>query len=480
MGESSLKEQTAKGLFWGGLSNGIQQVVSLLIGIVLMKLLSLSDYGMVGLLAIFTGIASVIQESGFTAALTNRKTIVHKDYNAVFWFNLLVSLSLYLILFFCAPFIADFYNEPKLTNLSRVVFLSLLFGSLGIAHNAILFKKLMVKQRAIIDIVSLSLSGIAAVILALKGQGYWALVANQLIYIFCGTVLRWYFSKWKPTLDWDFSPIREMFGFSIKLLISNIFTQIQVNIFSVLLGRFYTKADVGIFSQGAKWANMGTTFIRGMINGVAQPVFAITNQEVERQAQIFRKTIRFIAFISFPFMMGIAFISQEFILMIDSKWLPSVPILQIYCFWGILASIQLLYSQFIISCGKSDLYFWNTILSGLLQIIAAVVSLPFGIYYLALSALITSLIYTLIWHWFVSRIIPIRLWDLLKDCMPYALVTIGSFGLTWIVTYKIEIVSLRMLLKILLTATCYILAMWYGRSVIFKESISFILKQRKK
>ena len=154
MAEQTLKEKTAKGLFWGGLSNGVQQLLNALFGLVLARVLDASDYGMVGMLAIFSAIASTIQESGFTAALTNQKEIKHEDYNAVFWFSSLTGVLFYLILFFCAPLIAQFYDKPELIGLSRIVFLSFLFGGFGIASNAYMFKMLMVKEKAKIDIIS--------------------------------------------------------------------------------------------------------------------------------------------------------------------------------------------------------------------------------------------------------------------------------------------------------------------------------------
>ena len=176
MAEQTLKEKTAKGLFWGGLSNGVQQVLNALFGLILARVLDASDYGMVGMLAIFSAIASTIQESGFTAALTNQKEIKHEDYNAVFWFSSLTGVLFYLILFFCAPLIAEFYDKPELIGLSRIVFLGFLFGGFGIASNAYLFKTLMVKERAKIDIVSLICSGFIGVTLALNGFAYYGLV----------------------------------------------------------------------------------------------------------------------------------------------------------------------------------------------------------------------------------------------------------------------------------------------------------------
>ena len=170
--EQSLKDKTAKGLFWGGFSNGIQQLLNLVFGIFIARLLTPSDYGMVGMLAIFSLIAGSIQESGFTAALVNKKEVTHKDYNAVFWFNIITSLCLYLVLFLCAPLIAYFYKVPELTPLARYSFTGFFIASLGISHSAYLKRNLMVKQQAMSSVIGLTVSGIAGVTLAYLGFSY--------------------------------------------------------------------------------------------------------------------------------------------------------------------------------------------------------------------------------------------------------------------------------------------------------------------
>lgn len=175
MEESSLKEKTAKGLFWGGFSNGMQQLLNLFFGIFLARLLSPSDYGLVGMLTIFTLIAGSLQESGFISAITNRRDVTSNDYNAVFWFSILVSVSVYVLLFFCAPLIARFYDEPRLIPLSRFIFLCFVLSSTATAHSAYLFRNLMVKKRTIAQLSALAVSGTVGVTAAYNGLAYWGL-----------------------------------------------------------------------------------------------------------------------------------------------------------------------------------------------------------------------------------------------------------------------------------------------------------------
>ena len=235
MSEQSLKEKTAKGLLWGGISNGAQQLLNLFFGIFLARLLTPADYGMVGMLSIFSLIAASIQESGFISALINKKDIKHEDYNAVFWFSILTSLCLYTILFFCAPLIAKFFNQPELTALARYSFLSFVIASTGIVHNAYMYKYLMVKQRAIATITALIISGIIGVTLAYNNFSYWGIATQNITYLFVITICSWFFSSWRPTLHLSFMPLRGMIAFSSKMLATNIFNHLNNNIFSCIL-----------------------------------------------------------------------------------------------------------------------------------------------------------------------------------------------------------------------------------------------------
>ena len=199
MTETSLKDKTAKGLFWGGVSNGVQQLLNLLFGIFLARLLTPADYGMVGMLTIFSALASILQEGGFISALTNRKETVHKDYNAVFWFSLLTGVGLYTLLYIGAPLIADFYRQPELTGLARLSFLSFLISSTNIAPRAFLFKHLKNRENAIISFCSLALSGIVGITLAYNGFAYWGIAIQTITYTTSVTALSYHFSGWRPS-----------------------------------------------------------------------------------------------------------------------------------------------------------------------------------------------------------------------------------------------------------------------------------------
>ena len=473
---SSLKHKTATGLFWGGFSNGAQQLIGVAFGIFMMRILNQDEYGLYMMLAIFTAIASTIINSGFSVALTNKTDATHRDYNAVFWFTFFVGIFLYIVLFFAAPLIADFYNEPALVNLSRFLFISFFFGGIGTVSYTIMFKNLMVKQQAIIDTVSLLTATIVGISMAIKGFSYWALATQSVIQITLCSLLRFWIARWKPTFEFHFSPIKEMFSFSSKIFITYLFVQINNHMLSVIIGRIFNKDQVGIYSQGQKWANMGNQLISGMINSIAQPVLVQVNSDRERQTSVLRKMIRFGAFISFPMMLGLALVAKEFIVIIGGeKWLSSVPYLQIFCVWSAFAYLLSLFTNTVYTHGKSDIFMKITIITGVLQFIAVICMYRFGLFWMVTAYIGISFFALILWRQYVYRLIGLKIWYILKDITPYLIITLTCLFIAWITTKNIQNIYWLIVAKIAISAFLYIFVMKISSSVIFRESMEYLL-----
>ncbi|WP_102407625.1 lipopolysaccharide biosynthesis protein [Parabacteroides bouchesdurhonensis] len=479
MERDSLKHKTAQGLFWGGISNGFQQLLSLFFGIYFARLLSADDYGLIGMLAIFSGIAGTIINSGFFIALVNKKDAKYEDYNAVFWFTFFTGLICYSILFLLAPLIATFYDHSELKSLSRVVFISFFFSGIGVVPSAILYKELRVKTKAKIDILTLLIAGSIGVFLAIKGFSYWALATQSLIFIIGNALLTFFVVRWTPSFPIIFTPLKEMLPFSMKLLFTNIFQQINNNIFSVLLGRFYTAAETGYYTQGYKWMWMTRSVISGMIVNVAQPVLINVKEDKERELKIFRKIIRFTAFVSFPSLLGFGLVSSDFIqLTIGDKWLPCVPILQMLCVWASIDTFISLFQQLFFIRGRSDIYLWTNILLGVLQITVVIAMLNWGIYWMVLGSIFVYIGYFFIVFFCASKLIQFSLLDLLKDLTPYLLITVFTLVLSYFFTKEISNICLRFISRISIAIIIYIITMKLTNSTIFNEGVDFLFKRK--
>ena len=475
-----MKEKTARGLFWGGVSNSVQQLLNLFFGIFLARLLTPADYGMVGMLSIFSLIASTLQESGFTAALANKKDAGHSDYNAVFWFSTLMGLTLYVVLFFCAPLIAGFYHTPELTPLARYSFLGFLISSTGVAHYAVIFRNLKVKENAVVMLVALAVSGMVGVLMAWQGMAYWGIATQSIVYVCCVTALRWHYSGWRPTYHWDFRPLRGMLAFSSRLLVTNVFQHINYNLLSVVLGRFYAAREVGFFNQSNKWNYMGYSVIQGMVQGVAQPVLRQVDDDRKRQVRVFRKMLRFVAFVSFPCLLGLSLVAPELItIAITDKWARSAGLLRMLCVGSAFIPLQNLYSNLIVSRGRSDVYMWNVIAQGVVQVAVALTCYRLGMERMVMCYVAVNIGWTFVWHWMAWREIRLRLWDALRDTVPFLLIAAGTMTVTELaVTHVTQNLYASFIAKIALAVALYVGLMVACRVQTFREAWAYFTTKK--
>ncbi|MBQ8673515.1 MAG: oligosaccharide flippase family protein [Bacteroides sp.] len=479
--ESSLKEKTARGLFWGGFSNALQQLLNLFFGIFLARILTQEDYGMVGMLTIFSLLANTLQESGFIVALANKKQVEHRDYNAVFWCSLGISITLYALLFAAAPLIADFFDTPALTPLARYAFIGFLISSLGIAPSAWLFRNLKVKQRSMAAVIALILSGTTGILMTCNGFAYWGIATQNVVFVLVTTCCYWGFSSWRPTWHMDFSPLKSIYRFSVKILLTNAFTHLNNNLFSVILGRYYNAAAVGEYNQANKWNYMGHSLINGMVGSVAQPVLSQVNDERERQLHIFRKMLRFTAFVSFPAMLGLSLIAPQLItIAITERWIGSAHILQLLCIGGAFLPIATLYTNLILSKGRSEVYMWGTIAQGVLQLLVMWLLRHQGIRPMVITYVGINIAWIALWHHFVHKAIGLRALEALKDLLPFALTAALSMGASYLLTRQLTNIYLLLLARIVTAALLYALLMWLARAEVFRESMRFLLKRSKR
>lgn len=477
----SLKEKTAKGLFWGAMNSGTMQVLNLVFGIFLARMLSPHDYGIVGVLSIFSLIAGNLQSSGFTQGLTNIKQPTANDYNAVFWFNITVGAVCYAILFFAAPLIAWFFHSTELVDLSRFVFLGFLISAFGITRNAIMFKNIMARERAMTGFVSLLLSGTCGIILAWNGLAYWSLAWQSVLFVLMQNVCRYYYTRrmWRPSLRVDFSPIVRMFPFSVKILITTIINTINNNVLTFIFGNLFPMRTVGNFSQAMKWDTMAYTTISGTIEQVAQPVLAQTNDDRDRELRVFRKMLRFTAFLSFPALFGMALVAREFILVtISEKWIDSVPLLQTLCIGGAFLSFYTLYQHLVIASGRSGIYMWCNIGQIVIQIALIFLFHSFGIQTMVAVYTVFTVLWLIVWQVNARRLIGVTFANVLSDTMPFMLAAAGVMVVTYLLTSYIENPKLLLPLRIVIAAILYFAVMKVAKAAILEECLNFIKKKR--
>lgn len=470
-----LKGTVARGLLWGGLSTTTMQLLNLVIGIFLARILTPADYGMVGVLAVFTAIANALTEGGFISAMANRKEVSELDFCSVFWFSTLSAVIFYIILFCSAPFIANFYGLPELTDLSRFVFLSFVIAGLSIAPRAFLFRNLRVKDSARSSVMSLVASGIIGVAMAMNGFAYWGLATQTVAYIFFVTLFSYYFSRWRPQLRFSWKPVRSMLGYSSKLIITNVFNILNNNIFAVLLGRFYTASAVGDFNQANKWNTMGFSLVSGMIQGVAQPAFARVAHDRMRITAVLRKMLRFTAFVCFPLMLGLSFVATDLIVLaITEKWLFSAAILQILCIGGAFYPISFLFSNLVLGQGRSQIYMWITIALAVCQMVAVFFSYPYGLITMVWVFIAVNILWVAVWWLVIRRSVELTFFNLMADTLPFLFFAVISFVPAYFAASVLTSLWLILSVKIIVSAVVYIVLLWLAHAKTLRESIYYI------
>lgn len=477
----SLREKTEKGMFWGGLNNGVQQLLGLVFGIILGRLLTPSDYGMTAMISIFTLIATALQNSGFTAALANMKSPGHRDYNSVFWFNIIVAISLYVFLFFCAPLIAAFYRTESLIPLCRYAFLAIVLSSFGTAQSAYLFKNLMVKEQAKAGMTAVILSCLTGVTMALMDMAYWSLATQGLVFVGVNMLMQWHYSPWRPSLDIDFGPVRRMFRFSCKILATTILTHINTNVLNILLGHHFSTVETGYYNQAYQWNFKCFSLVQGMVQQVAQPVLAGLNGEDGRQLKVLRKMMRFTAFISFPLLFGFALVAEEFILLtIKELWLPSARLLQILCIGGAVMPMCTLLSNTIISKGRSGTYMYGTLALGVAQIALMVIIWPLGLKAMVIGHSALNVIWLFVWHRLTARLTGYGLRMFLTDTVPFALAAAGVMAATGAATAWIGPLWVILAVRVVVAAALYYGVMRVARVRILADCTDFLLSKIRK
>lgn len=463
-------------MLWGGLNSGIQQLVGLAFGIVLGRLLAPSDYGMMAMISIFSLVATALQDSGFRTALTNIEHPKHEDYNSVFWFNIIMASSLYVILFLAAPLIGEYYHTPRVVPLCRYAFLSIVIASFGTAQSAYLFKHLRAKQQAEAGALAVILSSLTGVGMAFAGMAYWSLATQGLVYVGINTLLQWHFSPWRPSIHGiTFAPVRRMFRFSCKILATTIMTHVNNNVLNILLGHYFTPRDTGNYNQAYQWNTKCYSLVQSMVAQVAQPVLVSLNGEEGRQKDVFRKMMRFTAFITFPLLFGFGLVAKEFIVTaIGEKWLASAQLIQILCISGATMPLSTLFSNMIISKGRSGTFFWCTFTLGLVQIATMIMIWPMGIRTMVIAYTLLNTSWLLVWLFFVRRLIGYGYWMFFCDVMPFALAAAGVMGVAYVATMPLSNLIALLISRFIIAVVLYYAVMKIARVKILAECERFV------
>ncbi|MRZ34738.1 lipopolysaccharide biosynthesis protein [Parabacteroides distasonis] len=454
--QGSLKGKTIHGVIWSLIDNVSSSGVIFFVGIILARLLTPEEYGVMAMVSIFIAISNSIIDSGFSSALIRKVKVKPIEYNTVFYFNLLISLLLYICLFFISPFIALFFREPILCEVMRVIGLILIINALSIIPYTIFVREINFKTQTIISLIASVGSGVIGVWMAFSGQGVWSLVGQQLGRQCLNTLFLWFFCHWKPTVSFSMTAFKEMFGFGSKLLLSGLLDTIYKDIYYIVIGRCFSSSILGQYTRAKQFSMVFSTNLTTVVQRVSFPVLSSIQDDSIRLREAYRKVIKSTMLVSFACMLGLAAIAKPLlILLISDKWLPAVYFLQIVCFSNMLYPLHAINLNILKVKGRSDVFLKLEVIKKVLAIFPILVGVYLGIEMMHWGSVIISVISYFLNAYYSASLINYSVYEQLKDIFPSFIVSLGVGFLMW----SISLLSISYYLMLIIQlSTGFILA----------------------
>lgn len=476
--KGNLKQQTKKGLYWSFFNQFANYGMQFCVGIVMARLLSPSDYGITALPAVFMAVAYIIQNGGLSGALIRKTDLSEKDLSTAFYYSISVGIVLYVVMFFSATWIADFYNTPVLVPLIRVTALGFLWGPLGTPQNVILNRKLDFKTPTKISIISRIVSAIVGISMAFIGYGLWALVISGLLSSFLSLLMNWYVVRWIPKTGWSKDSFKYLWDYGNKMMASSLLDTLYNNIAPVFIGKFYSPAELGVYNRAQGYAMMPSQNVTGVIQGVTFPVLSKMQNDDEALAHNYRRMLKATAFIIFPIMMMLSALAHPLvIILVTAKWESCVILLQIICFSFMWYPVHAINLNLLQVKGRSDLFLRLEIIKKIVGVSILAITLPHGLIVFCCGSVVSSLIALVINTYYTGNLINVGYFKQMRDLLPIVLLGLVMFAMIHLFNYLISNMLLQIICGGILGAIVYI-----GGAILFKfselDDVKYMLKRK--
>lgn len=423
----SVRQDTISGIKWSAIEKIALQGIQFIIGIILARLLTPSDYGVLGMIAIFIAIANTFVDSGFSNALIRKKDRTQADSSTVFYFNIGASILCYIILFCIAPYVADFFKTSIICDVLRVISLTLVINAFVTVHRAHLTIAVDFKSLAKVSLVSTMLSGCIGIYFAYTGHGVWSLVYQQLGNSLISTLLILYISKWRPTLTFSTPSFKELGAYGSKLLVASLISSLYSNIVTMIIGKCYTAKDLGNYTRGNQFASLPGDTISGIMGRVTFPILAKIQEDTDKLIHVYRKYIRMTSMVIFFLMCTLMAVSKPLILiLLSEKWADCIIYLQILCFAMMFDHITQINMNLLQVKGRSDLCLKAEIVKKILSTIIVVSSIPFGIVAVCVARVFYTQLAVAIGILYAKKVFGIGYWEQNRDIVGYLVFSVLS------------------------------------------------------
>jgi teichuronic acid exporter len=423
--DDSLKSKTLRAVSWTFFEAVGVRGTQFIVGIVLARLLVPEQFGLIGMLAVFMAVAQSLLDSGFGAALIQKRDVAHVDTCSIFYFNIVVGFVAAGLLCLAAPWIAAFYHQPILTPLTRAMSAIIVINSFALVQNTILTRELNFRAMTKVSLIGSVLSGIVGISAAAAGFGVWSLVVQQLSNAFVHTVLLWLVSPWRPAWVFSRKSLRGMFGFGSRVMASGLLNTIFANIYWLTIGKLFSAMDLGYFTRAQKMQELPTLTLSWMVGRVTFPVFSSIQDDRVRVKRGLRKVLTSLAFVSFPITVGILVTARPLVIvLLTEKWAPCVPYLRLLCLAGLLFPMNWFNTNVLYAIGRSDLCFRLEVIKKTLIVISIAILWRWGIEALIWGQVVVSILSYGFNSYYNGVLIGYPIWEQVRDLMPYAVPTV--------------------------------------------------------
>lgn len=419
MAEESLKNRTVKGASWSFIESIAGQGITFLVGLVLARLLTPEEYGLIGIITIFIAVFNSIVDSGFSNALIRKNDAKDIDYNTVFISNLIVSVVLFGVLFLCAPLISRFFNQPQLIPLLRVMGSIVIINAFAIIQRTIFVKNVDFKTQTKVSLISSITSGVVGIGMAVSGFGVWSLVGQQIARQFLNSAFLWFYSEWYPKLQFSFQSFKELFSFGWKLLVSGLIDTVWREIYQVVIGKCYTPTTLGQYTRAHQFASICSSNLTSVVQRVSYPVLSSVQDDKERLKNGYKRIIKVAMFVTFTLMLGLAAVAKPMVLaLIGEQWLPCVPFLQIICLQMMLYPLHSLNLNMLQVQGRSDLFLKLEIIKKFIAVGPLLIGVFVDIYWMLGGSVVTGFISYYLNAYYSGPFLNYSIKEQVKDILP--------------------------------------------------------------
>ncbi len=426
--EESLKKQTFNGVIWRILEVGGTQIIQLVIGIVLARLIMPEQFAAIAMLSIFFAVAAQFINSGFSTALLRKNDRTQIDCSTVFYFNIVISMFSYIVLFFIAPYVADFYNIPELKSILRVSSITLVIGSTAGVHRTLFTARMDFKSLTKYNITALIISGCVGMYMAFNGFQVWALVTQSIVSTIINTSFIWYASSWRPTLQFSWISLKEFFGFGSKLLASGLLDTIYTNMYSVVIGKFFPPSDLAFYNRAGGLKDMASSTPTSVLQSVTFPALCKLQDKDDALRSGYRKMLQVSAFVIFPLSLGLGAVSYPLINVLYSKvWIYAASLLQIIVFAGMWYPIHAINLNLLQVKGRSDLFFRLEVIKKIIGVSMLCITVPFGLEAMCYGGIVTSIIALIINTHYTGKLLNLGFFMQMKDLSPSLILSLVMF-----------------------------------------------------